>query len=336
MKKIILILIVILVSCQRKPEIPVSQNFNIVKLADGVYACINKMGGKAICNAGIINIGDGTVIFDTFLSPDAASEISELVKKLNLPPIKYVVNSHWHNDHIRGNQVFSKGVDIISTKKTAELIKINEPQEIAAEKSYAPKQLAYWDSLRNNFKGDHKDREYQTILMWQAYYTVLVESNEILKTRIPNVFVDKEKIIKGTKRNVKLMCYGKGHTESDLILYLPEEKIVFTGDLVFIKMHPYLADGYIEDWKNYLTAIEDLGIVKLVPGHGNIGDARDLGFMKEYLKMIEKQTQKMIDEGLSITATDSIDVPEPFSDWWFDNFFAMNLRFMYKKMNSIK
>ena len=109
MKRIILIFIVIIVSCQRKPEIPVSQNFNLVKLADGVYACIHQLGGKAICNAGIIDTGDGTIIFDTFLSPDAASEISDLVN---------VVNSHWHNDHIRGNQVFLKDVDIISTKRT--------------------------------------------------------------------------------------------------------------------------------------------------------------------------------------------------------------------------
>lgn len=333
MKKIILIFIVVLVSCHRKPEIPVSQNFNLVKMADGVYACIHKVGGKAICNAGIIDIGDGTIIFDTFLSPDAASEIPVLVKKLNLPPIKYVVNSHWHNDHIRGNQIFPKEVDIVSTKKTAELIRINEPKEIAAEKKYAPVQLAYQDSLLNNYKGDHSNRTYQTILMRHGYYRALVESNEILETRIPNVFVDREKILKGNKRNVHLYCYGSGHTESDLILYLPEDKIVFTADLVFIGMHPYVADGYIEDWRHYLTAIEGLTIEKLVPGHGNIGNAKDLQIMKEYLNMIEKQTQKMIDEGSPITTADSIEIPEPFSDWWFDNFFTMNIRFMYKKLN---
>ena len=334
MKKIIILFIVILVSCHKKPEIPVSLNFTLVKMADGVYACIHKMGGKAICNAGIIDIGEGTIIFDTFLSPDVAREIPVLVKKLNLSPIKYVVNSHWHNDHIRGNQVFPQEVDIISTKKTAELIKINEPKEIAAEKNYAPKQLAYQDSLLNNYKGDYADRAYQTILMWQGYYKALVESNGILETRIPNVFVDKEKIIKGTKRNINLICYGRGHTESDLILYLPQDKIVFTADLVFIGMHPHLADGYIEDWENYLTKMEGLDIEKLVPGHGNIGTAKDLQTMKEYLKMIEKQAQKIIDKGLSITAADSIEIPEPFTNWWFDNFITLNLRFMYKKMNS--
>ena len=327
-------LIIFLMGCNRESEIPDSKNFYLIKIADGVFACIHKIGGKAICNVGIIDTGDETIIFDSFLSPNVANEIPDLVKKLNLSPIKYIVNSHWHNDHIRGNQIFSKEVDIISTRKTAELIKMNEPKQIAAEKNYAPKQLAYWDSLQNNYIGDQTDREYQTILMWQPYYAALVESNEILETRIPNVFVDKEKTIRGSQRNVELICYGKGHTESDLILYLPEEKIVFTSDLVFIEMHPYLADGYVEEWKNYLTTIEDLRIEKLVPGHGNIGDAKDLRIMKEYIEMIEEQTKRMIANDLSLAEAESIDVPEPFTDWWFADFFTWNLQFMYEKESS--
>ena len=333
MKIIIPIFLLLLIGCHRESEIPVSQNFNLIKMTDGVFACIHKIGGKAICNVGIIDTGDETIIFDSFLSPDVANEIPEIVKKLNLSPIKYVVNSHWHNDHIRGNQIFSKEVEIISTSKTAELIKINAPKQIAAEKYYAPKQLAHWDSLLNNYHGDQTDREYQTMLMQQPYFAALVESNAILETRLPTVFVENEKTIKGSKHNVKLICNGKGHTESDLILYLPQEKIVFTGDLVFIDMHPYLADGFIEEWQNYLAVIENLEIEKLVPGHGNIGDVKDVGIMKDYIEMIEIQVKRMIADGLSITQAESIVVPEPFSDWWFKDFFTTNIRFMYEKEN---
>jgi len=110
-----------------------SEHFSVHKLADGVYALIHKMGGMAIGNSGMVDLGDKTVIFDTFLSPQAAQEIPALAKKLKLSPIKYVVNSHYHNDHIRGNQVFSGQVRIISTRKTAELIKKNEPWKIVSK-----------------------------------------------------------------------------------------------------------------------------------------------------------------------------------------------------------
>lgn len=131
----------------------ISQNFDLIELSDGVYACINKFGGKAICNAGIIDLGNETLIFDTFLSPDVAKELISIVEKYKLSPIKYVVNSHYHNDHIRGNQNFFKNIDIISTARTEQLIKEKEPIEIEAEKSYAPVRLAYYDSLLNNYSG---------------------------------------------------------------------------------------------------------------------------------------------------------------------------------------
>jgi len=114
---------VVLLGCGQK-QIPdyLSPNFELVKLADGVFACIHKFGGKAICNAGIIDNGRETVIFDTFLSPDVAKEMQAIIECCNLSPVHYVVNSHAHNDHIRGNQIFSEDVDIISTRRTAELI----------------------------------------------------------------------------------------------------------------------------------------------------------------------------------------------------------------------
>jgi len=117
MKKNIILLtfLMTIIPGQLFAELPESKHFKLEKLADGVYATIHKIGGHAICNAGIIDLGGKTVIFDTFLSPTAAKELLKIVKELKLSPIAYVVNSHYHNDHIRGNQVFGDNVIIIST-----------------------------------------------------------------------------------------------------------------------------------------------------------------------------------------------------------------------------
>ncbi len=129
------------VSCEQKSANVSATNFHIVRLGDGVYACINTFGGKAICNAGIVDNGEATIIFDTFLSPDAAEELIRVVGRLNLSPIRYVVNSHYHNDHVRGNQSFSPEVKILSTRRTAELITSEEPKSLAAEKVYGIESL---------------------------------------------------------------------------------------------------------------------------------------------------------------------------------------------------
>src|SRR5687768_8061810 len=93
-----------------------SENFKIEQIVPGVWAAIqNDQYGRAICNAGIIDLGDKTVIFDPFMNPEAARELKEVAEQLTKRPVSLVINSHYHNDHIRGNQVFSPEATIIST-----------------------------------------------------------------------------------------------------------------------------------------------------------------------------------------------------------------------------
>src|SRR5512137_1203789 len=99
-----------------------SRHFHLERLADGVSAAINSEEGWAICNAGIIDLGDRTLVYDTFTSPQAASDLRDAAEYLTGRPARMVVNSHYHNDHIWGNQAFGPEVDIISTTKTRELI----------------------------------------------------------------------------------------------------------------------------------------------------------------------------------------------------------------------
>ena len=109
-------------------RLPESKHFQIERLADGVYAAIASEQGYASCNAGIIDIGDRTILFDTFLTPEAARDLLNATEQLTSNKITHIINSHEHNDHIRGNQVFGSDIDIISTVLTREAIARNEPE----------------------------------------------------------------------------------------------------------------------------------------------------------------------------------------------------------------
>jgi glyoxylase-like metal-dependent hydrolase (beta-lactamase superfamily II) len=307
-------------------------NFDLIKISDGVYACIHKFGGKAICNSGIVDNGESTIVFDTFLSPDAAEELIESVKHLKLSPVKYVINSHYHNDHIRGNQSFSPEVRIMSTRKTAELIEQEEPKEIAAEKIYAKKQYEYFDSLSRAYKGDTALKEYQEIKMMKPYFEELSKSHEIVKTRLPDTYIENEKSLDGSRRKVILIDKGKGHSESDLIMYLPDEGILFAGDLVFNKSHPYLGDGYPLEWESKLKEMEAMKIEVVIPGHGDPGGKEIIRSIREYIEDIEEIAKEMKDKGNSIEAIKNIQVPEKYKDWWLENYFHSNLEFMFDKI----
>ncbi|MDH4092449.1 MAG: MBL fold metallo-hydrolase [Cyclobacteriaceae bacterium] len=332
--KLALALAAFITSCSEKQTlVHSSANFELVELSKGVYGCIHKFGGKAICNVGIIDNGKETLIFDSFLSPSVASELLDVVEGLGLSPIKYVVNSHSHNDHIRGNQVFSSDVKIISTSKTAELIKEWEPIDIEDEKEYAPQRLAHYDSLCKAYNGDTTAREYLQILMWRPYYEALAESHKVVKTRLPDVFVDHQQYYNGPARRVQLISKGQGHTESDLILYLPDDKILFAGDLVFNECHPYLPSGFVPDWLNWLNFMDSLNVGIVVPGHGKTGSKDIIPAMRTYILSIENLVEEMHYRDLTIDDAEKIEIPDQYKDWWFDRFFLSNLKFMYSGMD---
>lgn len=299
----------------------------MTELASGVYACIHHVGGKAISNAGVIDNGIETIIFDSFLSPDVAEELLTVIKRLGLSPIRYVVNSHAHNDHIRGNQVFPEDARIISTSQTAALIEEWEPLQIAYEKEHAPARFAYYDSLLQAFDGDTASREYRNILMWHPYYAVLTDSYREVRTRLPDMFVDDEMSLNGPDRQVRLISRGSGHSESDLVVYLPDDRIIFSSDIIFNDCHPYLADGSLGGLKAWLDYLASLDAILIVPGHGDYGPAEIIVEMKDYVLSIERLAEEMYEKGLSAEDARNIGVPEKFIHYDFDRFFTMNLEF---------
>src|SRR6266849_9118663 len=124
-------------------------DFQLVKVADGVYAAIAKSGGLASGNAGFVIGDDGVLIFDTFFTPAAIEELVAEIQTLTKLPIKYAVNSHYHLDHTGGNQVLAaRGVPIVAhdnvmlwqTTKNKRFLPA--PAELEKRKADAAKQLA--------------------------------------------------------------------------------------------------------------------------------------------------------------------------------------------------
>jgi len=309
-------------------KLPESKHFQIERLADGVYAVIASEQGYATANAGIIDLGDKTIVFDTFISPDAAKDLLKAGEELTSHRVAYVVNSHRHDDHIRGNQVFSPHVDIISTTLTRDGIAKHEPEDIKWAKENVP-QLIIETQSRLDAERDARQRR---VLAYDiVYYQAIIESLPQLKTRLPNITFEHKLAIHGARRTVELHSFGPGHTASDLFLYLPEEKIAFMGDLLFINWHPYLLHGFPEEWKRFLGKVEALGVQTVIPGHGPVGRSADLSLTTQYIESLERIAVEMVKSGKPVEAVSSQPIPSPFESWGFLDFFVINLEFLYKR-----
>jgi len=304
-----------------------SDHFTIEKLADGVFTAIHKIGGYAICNAGIIDLGDETLVFDCFISPKAARDLKKAAEELTKNEVKYVVNSHYHNDHIRGNQVFD-GAEIIATQKTKELIEKTEPEELEYEKKVVDDRIK---STQEEINGETDPRKLEEHKMWFGYYKAIKESFDEYETILPNTIIKDTLILEGKGRRVILFSKGKGHTESDMVLLLPKDKVLFTGDLLFIESHPWLGAGFLDEWIEYLGELKKLNVEQIVPGHGPVGNKQNLDEMISYIQTVTNLVDNALTDNISKEDLKMTSVPDEYKDWWLSRFFTLNLVVQYNK-----
>ena len=192
----------------------------------------------------------------------------------------------------------------------------------------------YYDSLDKAFTGDTASSEYMTIRLMKPYFEELSQSHLKIKTRVPDTYVENEMSLDGSKIKVSLIDKGAGHTESDLIMYLPGEGILFAGDLVFNQGHPYLGYGYTEELKAKLTELGQMKPRIVVPGHGDPGGSEIINLTRDYIEDIEKIAKKMKDAGNSIEDIGKVPMPEKYKDWIAGNYFYSNLRYMFNHLEN--
>jgi len=320
----------ILPSCQRNYDvIRESKHYKLEKLADGVFAAIhNNEGGYAICNAGIIDLGDITLVLDPFISPVAARDLKRDAEHLTGKPVSLVLNLHPHSDHTNGNQVFMPEANIIGTHDTRKYIEEHFYQEMEYYKNTAPKELL---EIQRQIREATGDEKVELILM-EAQYKAVIASLPELKMTLPNITISDTMIIHGAKRKVVIIPTGTGHSPGDMVAYLPEEKIIFMSDQLFVKCHPYLADGDLESLKTNLKKIIALNPAITVPGHGPVGDLNSLNEMVDYIETLTTLVDSEIQKGTDEQALVEVPVPEKFKDWLIKSFYKINLRFIYQKM----
>jgi len=309
-----------------------SDHFTLSQMAEGVYAAIAKNGGAAIANAGIIDLGNRTLIYDTFLTPQAARDLLAAAQKITGREPELIINSHYHNDHIWGNQVFSPRANIISTTKTFHLIQTEGREEIKWANNSSAARL---EQARKQFESAVDERRRQDALLWIGYWQALVDNMPDLQVRLPDITFDERLTIRGSARTVELIPFDGAHTGSDAILYLPEEQIVFATDLLFVNCHPFLAEGDVHKLQSALQKLLSIKADIYVPGHGPLGTADDIQSNIKYISTCQEMANKLAEkEKTDPEQLAQLGIPDEFSNWELSNFFTMNIGSLAEKFRT--
>lgn len=308
--------------------LPESKHFLLEPLTDGVYAAIHKPGGVASSNAGIVDLGDRVLIFDTFMSPQAARDLVHAAAQVTQRPVAYAVNSHWHPDHVGGNQVLPPGTILISTHQTRALIAERIPAMLAERRQTIPYQL---NQLETQLQSPLETQERLAVGDQIDLYRMVMEDLPQAAVRLPNLTFERRLVLSGPARRVELLTFGGGHTASDAILYLPDDQIAFVADLLYNEIHPWLGDGDPDDLLRILGEIDALEpeIEVIVPGHGAVTKPSAFGLLRRYIPALRRVVDDVLERGGTLDDALAQPIPAAFAMWPAPDRFKANLQCMF-------
>jgi glyoxylase-like metal-dependent hydrolase (beta-lactamase superfamily II) len=303
--------------------------FVIEETARGVWAAIVIPGSGAVGNASIIDLGDITVVVDTFALPEAAGLLRKTAEQLTGKPVKYIVNTHYHGDHHYGNQEFPDSL-VISTELTREVLTTEGPPELGEWQAGLQRQIAALQEVRNAAAapGLIEALGYE-IAEKQA---LLAATPSIRRVTAAITFKDTLRI-HGAGRSVELLTYGGGHTCSDTMVYIADAQVLIAGDLVLSKSHPAMLHGFPDAWTGIVERIGGLDIRQLIPGHGGVAGPESLQDMLSYLNEIQAYAAAAARSGESVEFWLDKGIPAPYDDWAVSHIYEWNFRWLFGQYN---
>lgn len=275
--------------------------FDIKPVADGVYAAISKPAYKVNCNAVIIFLGDGVLVVDTHSKPSAARALIAQIKKLTDKPVRYVVNTHFHWDHYQGNEAYPSswpaGIEIISSEATRNNIQRLGIPRVKHEIVTMPAEIEQLKSdLAKASLPEQKEKLGKDLSEAEAYFAEL----KSMQVTLPTMTFDRSLILHRANRTVEILWLGRGHTDGDVWVFLPKEKLLVCGDALH-GWTPFMGDSYPYDWIKTLHAAEQLDFDYAIGGHGDIMKGKQkFELWKQYFQDLMDQTASAYSSGASL------------------------------------
>ena len=251
---------------------PPQAGYRFTEIVPGIYSAIGTGTMNVGSNSAVIVNHDEAIIVDSHISPESGRAMLQELKAITDKPVRILINTHFHYDHTNGNQALPSGVDIIGHEFTRRKLTgdILEKGMFADLLKGIPKQL---DDLEARAARE-ADAAAKTRLDEQVrVQTAFASSLKDLKVTPPNVTLDDRMTLFRGDREIRLLYLGHGHTGGDIVVYLPKERVLCSGDLL-VNGVANLIDGYVNEWPDALEKLKAIDFVDVIPATANHSRAR--------------------------------------------------------------
>jgi glyoxylase-like metal-dependent hydrolase (beta-lactamase superfamily II) len=272
--------------------------FTFNKIADGVYHAVGTGNLVVMSNAAVIEGDSDVLVVDSHVTPGGAWALAEELREVTPKPIRYVVNSHFHFDHSHGNQIYGPDVSIIGHEFARAQMVAGKSLDSRAHEFFVGGVPNTIKNLEARLTAAKDDKERQTIESQLAVQRNHLEGTRAVKPTPPNVTLTQAMTLYRGSREIRILHLGRGHTGGDLIVHLPKERVIATGDLL-VEGTSYMGDAYFTEWIDTIEALKALDFDTVLPGHGRAftGKAK-LDHWQAYLRDFWTQAQKFHKAGV--------------------------------------
>lgn len=249
-------------------------------LGDGCHAWLLPDGSWGWSNSGLITGSGVSLMVDTLFDLALTREmLAGITPVTDAHPVRTLVNTHSDGDHVFGNELLAeRDVEIIASAAAAELMTQDAVEALARQKKLGG-----------------------VIGEFARHIFAPFEFEGITATGPHRVFTGETALDVGG-REVRLIQVGPAHTPGDALVHVPDARLLYAGDILFVGGTPIAWAGPIERWIAALDRILDMDVTTIVPGHGPVSGKPEVAAMREYLVFVRAEARKRFEDGLSVDA----------------------------------
>ena len=283
-------------------------------LGNSVHAYLQPDGSWGWSNAGIVTAGEASLLIDTLYDLRYTQEMLDTMRK-SIPAathIDMVVNTHANGDHCWGNELVADAQIIASARTAEEMVTGISPGQLAMLLKQAP-QLGQLGKFASR------------IFAPFAFENITLTP--------PNKTFDGELTLRIGDKTVHLIEVGPAHTRGDTLVHIPGDRVVFTGDILFIGGHPIIWAGPTSNWLRACDLILEMDVESIVPGHGPITDKKGVAEVKGYLEYVFQEARNRYEAGM--TAEEAArDIPlDRYASWTDGERIVVNVLSIYRELS---
>ncbi len=272
--------------------------FRFNEVSPGVYHAIGTGAMQVVGNSAVIVNDADVIVVDDHVSPAAAWVLIEEIKSLTTKPVTTVVNTHFHFDHAHGNQIFGPAVQIIGHEFTRRML-LGNPLGMPLYQGYINGMHGQIEALRKRLASEKEPAARAKLEAQLQSSENNYASQKELRPTPPNVTLTTQMTLYRGAREIQIRYLGRGHTAGDVVVYLPRERIVITGDLLTSGLS-HMSESYPAEWVATLDELKKLDFDTVVPGHGEAyTDKAKIDAFQAYLRDVWSEVSRLKKEGVS-------------------------------------